>query len=437
MGINYYRTPLAVMLATSKATLLESNSKTNNTTAKRIAITKGSKDLSTTLEDMIDETIGQQWSDSSHFRKDPQEQHLPKPIGALRSAFSSVEEIYIAGGGGAGRALPSALKEAVNFGLDLNKVKVVCATSVGAIMALTIAMNIPIHRVGKLLHDMPTDKFQDYSLLSMLNVFNTWGVCKGRFMEEYFKKMIKNITGLDDPTFIDLYRAGYTKDFRVITANVSKHKLAIFSYKNTPHRKIAQTVALACSVPFVFPPTWMMNAEGEMDAYTDGGIIKNYPWGIGSHHRTPLSKQLGFIFVNKRAALAINSDKEHSTLNSLWRYFCNILTMVIFQEPLCLSDKIKERTVAISVDHNPLNFNATMEEQYNLDLSGKTGVRRLVQHMVNNRIKKRKEKDQLTSPTLLHSYERHRERTKEKIRDEKNQYNKKRDLSTHRSHCRF
>ena len=41
------------------------------------------------------------------------------------SIFSEVEELYIAGGGGAGRALPAAISEAIEHGLDLDNVKVI------------------------------------------------------------------------------------------------------------------------------------------------------------------------------------------------------------------------------------------------------------------------------------------------------------------------
>ena len=58
-----------------------------------------------------------------------------------KNAFNTVKELYFSGGGGAGCAYPSAVKYASDFGLDLAKVEVVCGVSVGAIVALGIALN--------------------------------------------------------------------------------------------------------------------------------------------------------------------------------------------------------------------------------------------------------------------------------------------------------
>lgn len=303
---------------------------------------------------------------------------LPKPVGHLRSLLKDVTEVFIAGGGGAGRALPSAINEASEFGLDLKKLKVVCASSVGAIVGLGIAIGMPANRMGKVLNEMPTDTFQDWSWLSVINFFTRWGWCQGETMPNYFRKMIRDETGLDDPTFLDLYKAGYRKEFRVITANVSKQRAAIFSYLKTPHEKVAKVVGLACSIPLIFPPQWVKNEKGHLEAYTDGGIAKNYPWGVGSSPSVPLHEQLGFIIINNNG----RSQPNENILASFWHYLRGLIILLFSQDPLCLAANAKERTVAVTVNHNPLNFNATAKEQAALDEAGKIGVRRFARHLV-------------------------------------------------------
>jgi len=306
---------------------------------------------------------------------------LPKPVGAMRSLLKDVTEVFIAGGGGAGRALPSAINEAAEFGLDLKKLKVVCASSVGSIVGLGITIGIPANRMCQVLNDMPTDSFQDWNLYSALSFFTRWGWCQGDAMPNYFKKMIKEETGLDDPTFLELYRAGYRKEFRVMTANVSKQRAAIFSHLKTPHVKVAKTVGLACSIPLVFPPQYVENENGVMEAYTDGGLAKNYAFGVGSSPKVPLNEQMGFIIINKNG---IRSDPKENRLVSFWQYLRGLMVLLFSQDALCLAASAKERTVAITVNHNPLNFNATPQQQAALDEAGRVGVRRFARHLVKN-----------------------------------------------------
>ncbi|MGE4348203.1 MAG: patatin-like phospholipase family protein [Candidatus Berkiella sp.] len=308
--------------------------------------------------------------------------NLPRPTPKLRHIFSKVRELFIAGGGGAGRSLPKAMSEAVKFGLDLSKVEVVCATSVGTIMGLGIVLNMSTQAMSKMLDEMPTEQFQDWSVSSITDFFQNWGLCEGKFMPSYFRKIIKHHSGLNDPSFEELYAKSH-KEFRVIVANVSKKKMTILSHKTTPKMKVAEAVGLSCSVPILYPPKWFSNEKGDLEAFADGGIIKNYPWGVGSDPNRPLEEQLGFIFVNNSAAYALNDDSDR-TLIGFRDYLCNLLTMAVFQDPLCLSDSVKARTVAISLGWNPLKFSATPEEQRGLDKAGKQGTRRLVKQILKS-----------------------------------------------------
>lgn len=314
-----------------------------------------------------------------------------------REQFKSVTEVYFAGGGGAGRALPSALAEAQKYGLDFEKLRIVCATSVGTIVGLGVTLGISPMKMKKMLCDMPTDKFQDWSIRRIFNFFTEWGVCSGNEMNAYVRKMIKDETGLDDPTFLELYEAGYTKEFRVLTTNVSKHKTSIFSHRLTPYKKVAELVTTACSIPIVYAPRWLVNERGELEAHTDGGLIKNYPFGLGGDPLVPIEEQLGFNFVNKGAAYALDNTK-HTIIDSFWRYFKSLLSMILFQDPLSVSDSIKDRTVTIAVNHNPLKFDATEQEQLALDRAGIKGVRNLISRMLKNNERK---KAQLQEPLIF------------------------------------
>ncbi len=304
---------------------------------------------------------------------------LPKPSG-LTNFFSSVKELALSGGGGAGRAYPAAFVEATRFGLDFNNIEVVCATSVGSIMGLGIVIGAPVSDFKKILDKMPTDKFQDWSLSSILSIFKNWGICEGKVMPSYFRHIIKEYTKLEDPSFEELY-AITGKEFRVIVANASRKKMQILSHKTTPKMSVAEAVSISCGVPILFPPRMIPNSDGELEYYVDGGILKNYPWGVGSDASRKIEEQLGFIFVNSTAAYALNNDGNNGVFNFL-DYLYNLLTLIIFQDPLCLPDAVQARTIAISLGWNPLNFSPNPDEQKLLDSAGKKSVRKSVKQIL-------------------------------------------------------
>lgn len=267
------------------------------------------------------------------------------------NAFAEVEELYFSGGGGAGCAYPSAVKYASDFGLDLSKVKVVCGASVGAIMALGVALEAKSGELQGLLAGMPTASFQDWSFWTLFTKLpSTWGICRGQAMPSYFRQLIKERTGLDDPTFRELYNAGFKKELRVTSTNVSRGDIDVFSYKLTPDIKVAEIVALSCSIPVVFPVKRIMNEAGKFDIHTDGGIIKNYPWGMGANKPVPNEKRLGFALVNSF------SLEQGKSITSFLEYIYYLFMLVLFQHPLSLTEEEKRRTLTIKVDHNPIDF---------------------------------------------------------------------------------
>lgn len=304
----------------------------------------------------------------------------PQPRGVLCCLLNSVEAVYLAGGGGAGRAYAAAFEQAGKFGLNLNNVTVVNATSVGAIQGLMIALGYQASEMKEQLRRVRANTFQDWDVWSVLKFFKKWGVCRGEAMEEYFKWAIKRKTGLSDPTFRQLHEAGFTKDFRVFATNVSRRKMVIFSYRETPDVKVAFALALACRIPLIYPPTWIKNERGEVEAYADGGIAQNYPYGIACEPDMPLSKQLGFMFLQ-------NSENP-SVISSFWGYLYNLAWTMFFQTPLSFPEWMRWRTVYIETgDHSILEFTANLEQQAKLDACGRQGVKNFIKDLIQRRLK--------------------------------------------------
>lgn len=304
-----------------------------------------------------------------------------KSTRTIDRAFEDVIEVYFSGGGGAGCALPSAVNCATHFGLDLSKVEVSCGGSVGAIMALGVALDANAEDLQRLLADMPTAHFQDWSIWNIITKFrSTWGLCRGQFMPNYFKQMIKERTGLADPTFKELYDAGFRKELRIMTTNVSKGETEVCSYKTTPDIKVAKAVADSCAIPVFFPVKRMMNEEGEFDVHTDGAVINNYPWGMGATTVVPNEQRLGFALVNSF------SKNQYTRITTFSEYMYNLFMLVLFQRPLSLTEEQRQRTVEIRLTHNPINFTPSETEQKYLEEQSYIAVKKLAEQICPNEI---------------------------------------------------
>lgn len=346
------------------------------------ANTNSSNSKEPTEQDMFNE-VDLQKLENGHSK-------LLLPRGPLRQVLKKVKTLYLAGGGGAGRAYPAAISEAAEFGLDLNNVTEVNATSVGTIQGIMIVLGYTAKEMKDRLIKMPAADLQDWNFKSFFTFFKRWGLCYGKSMRQYFEDAIFEKTKLKDPTFKQLYDAGYTKEFRVITTNVTKREMAVFSYKNTPDVSVSWVLAVACGVPIMYPPGKLRNKKGEEEIFTDGGITNNYPWGIGSDPEAPLEDQLGFVFDSQMEAFKDKQGK--SILKSFWHYIYTLIWISLFHNPIPLSENVKLRTVKLKVrDHNPLNFTATKFEQANLDRAGKIGVRKYIRDWLEIKREKAKE----------------------------------------------
>ncbi len=300
---------------------------------------------------------------------------------SLDKAFEGVEEVYFSGGGGAGCGFPAAVKSASEYGLDLSKVKVSVGSSVGAIIAAGIALEVKAEDLQPLLASMPTASFQDWSFWNIFTrLRSSWGVCRGQSMPSYFRQMIKDITGLDDPTFKELYDAGYKKELRLSSTNVSKGDIDVYSYLLTPDTKVAETIALSCSIPVAFPVKRIMNADGKFDIHTDGGIIKNYPWGMGASKPVANEKRLGFVLAN---SFSIEQGKN---ITSFLEYLYYLFMLVIFQRPLSLTEEEKQRSIVIKVDYNPINFTPSPPELKYLEDQSHIAVKELAEQLCKNSV---------------------------------------------------
>ncbi len=215
------------------------------------------------------------------------------------------KNLVFRGGGMKGTAYTGALEILEQKGL-LKQVERVAGSSAGAITATLISFNLDFSETLKLIesidfklvpqHHSENQEIEsewlpkfigkeitkitgDFEALQRLMTKYGW------YSSEYFNKWIRNVIaknceGNTDATFADFRRLGY-KDLYVVSANVSKLEVAVFSADTTPDFAVADAVRMSMSIPLYFE---VMRFDGKVlgegDYYVDGGILMNYPLHI-------------------------------------------------------------------------------------------------------------------------------------------------------------
>ncbi len=212
------------------------------------------------------------------------------------------KNLVFRGGGMKGSAYSGALEVLGEKGL-LHQIKRVAGSSAGAITATLVSFNLEFSETLKIMNSLDfkhvpqlksdvkeTDpewlpKFisKEVSRLSGdVEALQRLMTKYGWYSSEYFNHWMRNIIsercdGNPDATFADFKNYGF-KDLYIISANVSKLKVSVFSAETTPELAVADAVRMSMSIPLYFEvQRYNGKTFGEGDFHVDGGILLNYP----------------------------------------------------------------------------------------------------------------------------------------------------------------
>lgn len=215
------------------------------------------------------------------------------------------KNLVFRGGGMKGTAYTGALEVLESQGL-LKQIKRVAGSSAGAITATLVSFNLPFSETLKLIESLDfklvpqhhsenreienewlpkfigkeiTKISGDFEALQRLMTKYGW------YSTEYFNRWMRTIIaekcdGNADATFSDFRKLGF-KDLHIVSANISKLEVAVFSADSTPDFAVADAVRMSISIPLYFE---VMRYDGKIigegDYYVDGGVLMNYPLHI-------------------------------------------------------------------------------------------------------------------------------------------------------------
>ena len=204
---------------------------------------------------------------------------------------------------------------------SLKNVKVWAGTSVGAVIAMLMAIG---WSAMDLFTHICTDDINKHTNLANIDINNAlkdWGMFDNIDLRTYVSKMILQKWG-GIPTFEELHQAGITF---VCTAFKIKshHPRVYFSYETHPKMSVLDAVMLSVNIPMIFKA---INYEG--DYYIDGGVFDLNP----ANHITKYIQQHEKILS---VSLDLRSYNDDCSVNSLMDYVKELVWLSMFnQQPV-------------------------------------------------------------------------------------------------------
>lgn len=196
------------------------------------------------------------------------------------------------GGGVRGLAYAGVFSVLEEKGI-LQQIEKVGGSSAGSVAGMMVSIGYTASEIDSMMVELRIQKFNDGKggILGKYKRFkNEFGIYKGIAFEKWLEQLVSFKTGNPRLTFEQLHELhlqnGLFKDFYCTGTNLSKQRLEIFSYKNTPHMPIALAARISGGVPLYFAPVALDNEMKKIkksdtvsfiNYYIDGGMLSNYP----------------------------------------------------------------------------------------------------------------------------------------------------------------
>lgn len=278
----------------------------------------------------------------------------------LAQSSATVKNLVFEGAGVRGIAYCGAIQEMESKKL-MDSIERVGGTSSGAIVALMISLGYSGKEIENIISHTNFKKFNDGNFFFIGGIHRMkkyYGWYKGKKIEKWLEKIIKEKTGNENITFQELHQRGF-KDLYITGTSLNKQKTVIFFYQTYPKMRIKDAVRISISIPLYFEPIYIDTAgtilnrpthKQGLDMMMDGGLLENFPIHIFDNTQ-PAGNTLGFRIDH---VAQIENDKGNKTLaeipienlNQYFRAFYTIIMENLNRQRLTAADW--QRTVSIS-----------------------------------------------------------------------------------------
>lgn len=193
----------------------------------------------------------------------------------MDSATTTIEHIVIAGGGASGICIYGFLRESHNTGFwNINNIKTIYGTSVGAIIAIFIALQYPWDDLDEYILKRPWQNVFKFDIKSLLYAYDNRGIFDRKIIEELLVPLLKG-KDLDTTTTLLEFYQKTNIELHITSTELNEYELVDFSHKTHPEWSVIDAVYCSASLPLLFSPVLK---DGK--CYVDGGTIMNYPLSL-------------------------------------------------------------------------------------------------------------------------------------------------------------
>ncbi len=271
----------------------------------------------------------------------------------------------------------------------MTAIEKVGGTSSGGVVALTIALGYSGKEIENIISQTNFKKLNDgkcFFIGGIIRVNKYYGWYRGKKIEQWLEKIIKEKTGDENISFEEMHKRGF-KDLYITGTSLNKQKPVIFSYETYPKMRVKDALRISVSIPLYFEPVYIDSIghifnrpkqKQGLDMMIDGGLLENFPIHIFDT-RGAAPHTIGFR-IDRDAQ--IENDKGNKTLaempvNNLKEYLGAFYTIIMENlNRQRLTNEDWQRTVSISDgDVQPRIRKLSKEEVTMLIENGRKAVR--------------------------------------------------------------
>lgn len=182
----------------------------------------------------------------------------------------NIEHLVLSGGGLLGISYIGLFKYFEETKIVSN-IKSITGCSAGAIFGSLLAIGYNSQQLDTIVKSMIFKEYLTINVDSILNFTTTKGFETGKKLNLFIKKYIKEKTGNENITFLQIQEK-YNIKLQIGVTNLTKYKFELFNVDTTPDIPIEKAISASIAIPFVFEPIIIGD-----DIFCDGGLLDNLP----------------------------------------------------------------------------------------------------------------------------------------------------------------
>ena len=257
----------------------------------------------------------------------------------------------------------------------IKKFKNIIGSSIGAIFALAICLNIDVETmkkyileiVGYMEHDNKVD------IKTIINIWYKLGAFSNNHVKTIVRKMLSDNNIQESISFTEIAKKTGV-NLVIAASNLTKYRIEYFCIENNNEVDVATAIQASCCVPLIYMP---LVINGDM--YVDAGLLCNTPSQYWLE-KNGIDKDILILKFTNDNKQQLKKDSDIDTANkipsSILEYMSLIVNNIFFEinEKRLQGSSVVEIPVTSHVLKQLINSKITMEDIENYMEKGYTCI---------------------------------------------------------------